>query len=190
MLRGRLPVLASAFAALLLVAGSILWLTGGHGLASTSTAAVGSPTATPAASGPNTIKLTGALSMQRAITVTCDVASLPNTYWLSGSYPESKDKDPFQYHYRLTVFIKPYHGAGTYGGPDFSLDVSLSHLAPNPSGDAMPIPDVTYRWADFAGRATVNAGGLTGTVTQTLSVPGSSDRVHMSLSWECLRFGF
>jgi len=128
--------------------------------------------------------------MQRAITVTCDVASLPNTYWLSGSYPESKDKDPFQYHYRLTVLIKPYHGPGTYGGPDFSLDVSLSHLVPNPSGDAMPIPDATYRWADFAGRATVNAGGLTGTVTQTLSVPGSSDRVHLSLSWECLRFGF
>jgi hypothetical protein len=94
-LRGRLPVVASVFAALLLVAESIFWLTGGHGLSSAPTAGLGAPQATAAASGPNTIKLTGALLVQRTMKATCDVAALPNTYWFSATFPESKDKDSF-----------------------------------------------------------------------------------------------
>ncbi len=106
----------------------------------------------------------------------------------SATFPESKDKDSFLYPYTL-MSSKLYRGPGTYGGSDFSLDVSSSHIGPDAAG-AAPKPDIIHIPADLAGRATVNAGGLTGTLTQTVFVAGSSDRVHMSLSWECLRFGF
>jgi hypothetical protein len=179
---------AALVAAAVLAGAGTLWLTGRSPLGSPISAR--SAFATPTAlTGPNTIHLTGAVNLAQTITPTCRLWGGPNTYWFSAEFADSTGKDTFLEHYRLNFWIENYHGAGTYLARTFGFDkLELDHIAPDPAG-GLPKADASYGWVDLNGIVTISAGGLSGTIKQDLAALPSTNRVHMSASWECTHFG-
>lgn len=133
----------------------------------------------------NTITLSGAVAMSAKITPSCKLGSKQTTYAVSATFASREQVDGSRDHFQLSFSIEAYKGPGTYLARDHVLDkVVLNHIGIDPSGHAAA--DATYVMADMAGSATVNDGGLSGSINQDVAAVWSSgERIHVSATWQC-----
>lgn len=133
----------------------------------------------------NSVTLSGAVVMSAKITPSCKLGINQTTYAVSATFANREQLDGSRDHFQLSFWIEAYKGPGTYLAREHVLDrVVLNHITIDPSGHAAP--DATYVMADTAGSATINDGGLSGSINQDVAaVWSSSERIHVSASWQC-----